>query len=868
MPGRAGVYKKNPKRKLLVGRRGSGWDRRRHAGLSRGNQHSGPGENSDARDAADDVQPQVEADSDAELSSDLDLSDASSDSDSEPQPSPAPEQPEQREQREGTAPRRRKAKKQSVPSIVKGRRGASRAAKRLDDGRPRQTVSRNIAATRARKLAEAARLIYGLDPGDPLPEQAIQGLQRHNLLPLGTSVGTSLAEALAVDHVLRPPKSRSRRLSRTVAAATGKTKQTYVAGGNSTSSPAKRVEKRRLDGIHNPTPKFFLPGGCGHAGCTEEHCGYGARCDPADILQRYCNIHTKPEWWHPSTPVSDRCVFVRQCDDGMDAKRRKSTWSAQTSTFSVMNEPNCVSVAHTLVHCIAQCKETKSEMDPVLESTSTQMAQLASLSCSGTAMPVKQFIGQDLKAEAIQDHLSLSKTAGQFCEFCRCDHEFRHYWREDLVGMRASARKSQIAANLDKPRSVDYAVAAAARVAAFADTVEIYRAVMAHCKPRKKFESQRLMAALRARQLQPADSQDAQIKQLVAALRQEGPAAGGPAPAWKRREKPWVKVSDKDSIYDDIVAFARNNHNKIEAILAVHTGSSEHTHGHLGPPCSPHIPWEHRCPGVFHTSLHHRNQLFKLFAELAHACGDECLMKFAKALVQIGLDDYAATEAMEKLEVPRRQGSTKDAFDGPDSIVFMFMMPRLIATVFDFEDPNEKRCAEQLGKGRKLIRDVHRLMLCTDWQAQGIDNGPTQLRAAAYALCKWLRDLTARNTHTDVQPSKLGMAYYNSAFHNLMHICDMAILLWDQGRISIGRFSEQGNEAMNKKLLFELRDRCNNKRIVDLKQNMFVLALQNIWRDNFQYLTKPMKKQKTCQACKRCAAGKGCGRNQSPRKRP
>ena len=806
--------------------------------------------------------------SESELEEDVALT--SSDSDSEEQP------PE-------TAPRQRpKPRPRAVPSIVKGARGASRAAKRIDGGKARQTVSRRAEGERARKLRDAARLIYGLEAGDALPQQAIHGLERHKLLPKGTSEGKSLIEVLAVEHALRPSQSRRHKVKRIVAAATGQTKEKYAprgSGGSVTSSPVKRKEQRRLDGVHNPTPNFFLPGGCGHTGCTEQQCGYGVRCDPQDILQRYAKLHAKQEWWHPSIDASERCVFVRQCDDGMDAKRRKSTWSLQTSSFSVMNEPKCASVAHTLVHCIAQCKETKSEMGPVLQSTASAMAGLNSLDCQGMAVPVAQFIGQDLKAQGIQDRVTLSKIAGQFCEFCMCDHEFRMKWPEDLASMRAGPEKTKVSEAVDCPRSVEYAVAAAPRVAAFADTATMYYAVIAHCsvepaqsaasasKPKPRFERSRLIVALRSRQIAPKGSKAGEIEQLVSALRQEGPAAAAaPAPQWERRQEPWVKMEDKDPVYEACVSFARNNHDDITAILACHSGSTQHTHGHLGPPCSPHIPWEHRCAGVFHTSLHHRNKLFVLFSELAHACGNDCLLTFATALVKIGLDDIG-TEAMQALDVPGRQPSTRDAFDGPDSIVFMFMMPRLLATVFDLNNPEQNRCAEQLGKGRKLIRDVHRLMLCLDWEALGIDDGPAQLRTASYKLCKWLREVTDTNTHGAARKD-IGLAHFNSAFHNLRHICDLAELLWEKGRIPIGRFSEQGNEALNASLLYEMREHCNNNRTPDLKKNMFVLALQNIWRDNFQYLTEPLRKKMTCKACVRCAAGQGCGRPQGDCKDP
>ena len=55
----------------------------------------------------------------------------------------------------------------------------------------------------------------------------------------------------------------------------------------------------------------------------------------------------------------------------------------------------CAAVSHTPVRCTAQCKETKTDMNPVLESTATQMAQPESLNCNDSMVAVTQTIRQD-----------------------------------------------------------------------------------------------------------------------------------------------------------------------------------------------------------------------------------------------------------------------------------------------------------------------------------------------------------------------------------------------------------------------------------------------------------------------------------------
>jgi hypothetical protein len=200
-------------------------------------------------------------------------------------------------------------------------------------------------------------------------------------------------------------------------------------------------------------------------------------------------------------------------------------------------------------------------------------------------------------------------------------------------------------------------------------------------------------------------------------------------------------------------------------------------------------------------------------------------------MVAIGLKDIA-TKEMEALEdIPGRDAHTSESFDGGGSIMFMFAFPRLLKTTFDVTDRVQKACADELLKGHGLIRAVHKIMLCLDFDAAGIEDGPTELRKVSIALCRWLWDFDNENTHPQLAVD--GRTLFNSAFHNLQHVCAMAVQLWDTARVSIGRFSEQGNEALNKRLQFELIQRCNNCRVPELNKNMYAIALQNLWRDTF-----------------------------------
>ena len=99
----------------------------------------------------------------------------------------------------------------------------------------------------------------------------------------------------------------------------------------------------------------------------------------------------------------------------------------------------------------------------------------------------------------------------------------------------------------------------------------------------------------------------------------------------------------------------------------------------------------------------------------------------------------------------------------------------------------------------------------------------------------------------------------NSGYHNLFHVCEAAEMLWETARIPIGRFSEQGGEALNKDLKFWLEERTNNNRSTQLSTNMFFLALNNIWRDMFQpdfAGTKKIRARGQCSACLDCDSGK------------
>lgn len=68
-------------------------------------------------------------------------------------------------------------------------------------------------------------------------------------------------------------------------------------------------------------------------------------------------------------------------------------------------------------------------------------------------------------------------------------------------------------------------------------------------------------------------------------------------------------------------------------------------------------------------------------------------------------------------------------------------------------------------------------------------------RRQLWCAAGWLNSKPPRPT----QLAKDGKAFFNSAFHNLHHVCAMAAEFWTKGRINIGRFNGQGNEAMNKK---------------------------------------------------------------------
>ena len=137
--------------------------------------------------------------------------------------------------------------------------------------------------------------------------------------------------------------------------------------------------------------------------------------------------------------------------------------------------------------------------------------------------------------------------------------------------------------------------------------------------------------------------------------------------------------------------------------------------------------------------------------------------------------------------------------------------------------------------------------------AAGIEDGPTELRKASITLCRWLWAFDNENTHPQLGVD--GRTLFNSAFHNLQHVCAMAVQLWDTARVSIGRFSEQGNEALNKRLQFELIQRCNNCRVPELNKNMYAIALQNLWRDTFQYQAQRLRKKGACSLCRRCGVG-------------
>ena len=98
------------------------------------------------------------------------------------------------------------------------------------------------------------------------------------------------------------------------------------------------------------------------------------------------------------------------------------------------------------------------------------------------------------------------------------------------------------------------------------------------------------------------------------------------------------------------------------------------------------------------------------------------------------------------------------------------------------------------------------------------------------------------------------MAFFNSSFHNLQHVCAMAELLWSIARVSIGRFSEQANEGMNKALDFELVQRCKWTKIDSIGCNCVddsAVALQPIPSEYFGSIQRVIAPRctKLLQAC-------------------
>lgn len=276
---------------------------------------------------------------------------------------------------------------------------------------------------------------------------------------------------------------------------------------------------------------------------------------------------------------------------------------------------------------------------------------------------------------------------------------------------------------------------------------------------------------------------------------------------------------------------------------------------------------------MFHTSVWHRYVHFRLFAQAALDCG--VLHKAAHAMetVDKGRLCHIATPEMTDLkkdvELDVDYPAKKDAFVGPDSIEYVRLIDALCASTFDTAKPEQERCAKYLMAGGKLIRKVHKLMLCLDFFAPDKETqqpgpgeqGPTLLRAAAGELNKWILGFDNKLV-TNLQHT--GKDYYNSAFHNMQHVCDMADYLW-RWKIPIGRLSEQGSEAANKLLKFEFSAaHCNFHRTMSHDDNMFSIAINNLWRGMFQYneLDVPIRKAGVCQACKQCDDGtKRCVRH-------
>ena len=789
--------------------------------------------------------------------------------------------------------------------------GGSHAAKKGPDGQARKDVGSKATAARVANTAPVIRSVHGLGPNSPLSQPAITAMVRQKLLPPHCSWGAgggrgahrSIAGVAAYDQHARPTNAGKRAGKRASSAQVSKEAQgsgpskkgkevraPRGSGGSNDSAHVQLDHRAANDKLKNPRPSFFL-GQCDHDACDTGQCCHGVRANADECVELYAKMQDCVCAGLPT-------VCVRECTDGASMGEGK-IWSAETETLAVMNMANSVSVSGTILQSLSEVPETMTSMGALLDRTAEDMARLKTVKCQKCGpKPVANFQCMDLKAEGVADRLS---PGWYFCKFCTRHEQDRHLWPDAIAEMRAGPKKTEAVKKLGKLRTLEYAAEAATAVDQFAQTAEIVESIRSHCSTRaaeasggepgkapRRFDSATLIAALDARGLPTTGKKPELEKRLCIVMRAEGPRgqAGDAAanavadskvklPHWHKRDA-WVKKIDEhgdDKVHDQIVNFA-NGSGDIKAILRMHNadGSDKpdfECFGHLGRPSDPNMPWHHRGAGVFHTSLHHRSVHFNLFAAIAKAHGQAHVIRLCNVLVSMGVTGIA-TEGMKKLSVIGRQPAPSDAFDGPSSIGYMYNLPTMIATVFTRQgsDPQEAKSAEQLLRGHRLMRDQHKLMLCLDFnaadsttQVAGLgSDGPVQLRAASRKLSDWLLGVKGSNTHSSLAPKHEGAALYNSSFHNLSHICDMADLLWDEYKISIGKFSEQGSEAINKLLKKEFNGHCNNHRFPRLADNMFAVAAQNIWRQMFQYPDTRMRACMRCQLCSTCDADNPCPR--------
>ena len=353
--------------------------------------------------------------------------------------------------------------------------------------------------------------------------------------------------------------------------------------------------------------------------------------------------------------------------------------------------------------------------------------------------------------------------------------------------------------------------------------------------------------------------------QLAEAMREQGPDGDGPEPRWTEPERYWVDPGDDGlgtEIYHAVRDFATAKNQEprpsVREVLEFHPPLFHDTvigtKGHIGPPTQRFLPWTHKCPGVFHVALHHRSQFFKLFAEAAAACGKYGpLFKLAKALIVIGCDNIK-TKAMDGLTVPGRRQPCSEDFNGPYSVCFVYNVPLLLRTAFAAglggrTDPHERDCAETMLEGWKLMREVHRLMLSLRWE--GVADGPAELRTAAGKFFAWFCGVTRDNTHPLLNVSGEQFLRKSQSFHDMYHICQHAEFLWREGKIPIGRTSEQGNEAANKYLEAELGDKGNNHYFGESDNDLW-RCMTKLHRRQFQANDDPVRAEQSCSLCRRC----------------